>query len=242
MSGAPGHEAFLEGLAAHRMIASIKDPRHIETALTLNRQLSGVFLLTGHIGVVKGYVDVFKAHGLPVFLHLEKIGGLSTDNYGLDYLAKVIKPTGIISTKTNVVKTAKKLGLLTVQRFFLVDTEGLENIAKSLAQSEPDVVELMPARIPDMIGRVKSFTALPIITGGLLYERSQAEECLHHGAAAISASRPELWRCLGPDPDCVKPPAAAPAGAGRKRFSLTPVGLGLTALCEYSYNLSNGLI
>ncbi|SDW71757.1 glycerol-3-phosphate responsive antiterminator [Paenibacillus sp. CF384] len=191
------HATFLERLAAHRMIASIKDPRHIETALSLRNQLSGVFLLTGHIGVIQGYVDVFKQHELPVFLHLEKIGGLSTDNYGLDYLAKVIKPTGIISTKTNVVKTAKKMGLLTIQRFFLVDSEGLDNIAKSLALSEPDIVEVMPARIPDIFDKVKAFTSLPIITGGLLYEPEQAESCLRHGAAAISTSKPELWKCIG---------------------------------------------
>jgi len=192
------HEAFLTGLAQHRMIASIKDPRQIETALGLRGRLSGVFLLTGHIGVIKGYVDLFKEHQLPVFLHLEKIGGLSTDNYGLDYLAKAIKPTGIISTKTNVVKTAKKMGLITIQRFFLVDTEGLDNIAKSLSQSEPDIVEVMPARIPDMIGRVKALTTLPIITGGLLYEQSQAEECLKYGATAVSSSKPELWKSVEP--------------------------------------------
>ncbi|WP_410513100.1 glycerol-3-phosphate responsive antiterminator [Paenibacillus sp. BR2-3] len=165
MKDVTNYDAFLKGLTTHRMIASIKDPRHIEAALALRNQLSGVFLLTGHIGVVKGYVDVFKEHQLPVFLHLEKIGGLSTDNYGLEYLAKVIKPSGIISTKTNVVKTAKKMDLITIQRFFLVDTEGLDNIAKSLCQIKPDIIEVMPARIPDMIGKVKAITSLPIITG-----------------------------------------------------------------------------
>ncbi|WP_169089794.1 glycerol-3-phosphate responsive antiterminator [Paenibacillus sp. PL91] len=200
MKNGINHDAFLKRLAAHKMIASIKDPRHIELALELRNQLSGIFLLTGHIGVLKSYVDVFKEHQLPIFLHLEKIGGLSTDNYGLDYLAKVIKPTGIISTKTNVVKTAKKMGLLTIQRFFLVDTEGLDNIAKSLCQIEPDIVEVMPARIPDMIGKVKAFTSLPIITGGLLYEQSHAEECLKYGATAISSSKPELWRGAQPLP------------------------------------------
>ncbi|WP_028608723.1 glycerol-3-phosphate responsive antiterminator [Paenibacillus harenae] len=188
------HDQFFKGLAAHRMIASIKEPKHIETALALRNQLSGVFLLTGHIGVLKGYVDVFKEHQIPVFLHLEKIGGLNTDIYGLDYLAKVIKPAGIISTKTNVVKTAKKMGLITIQRFFLVDTEGLDNIAKSLCQTEPDIIEVMPARIPEMIGMVKAFTSLPIITGGLLFDESQAQECLRNGAAAISSSKPELWK------------------------------------------------
>ncbi|WP_136605120.1 glycerol-3-phosphate responsive antiterminator [Paenibacillus dokdonensis] len=193
MSNMMTTDDFFAGLARHKRIASVKDPRHIELALKHREQLSGIFLLMGHIGVVKGYVDVFKEHNLPVFMHLEKIGGLSTDHYGLDYLAKSIKPFGVISTKTNVVKNAKKMGLLTVQRFFLVDSEGLENIAKSLSQTEPDIIELMPARIPDMIRKVKSFTSVPIITGGLLYEHCHAEECLSHGATAISSSRPELW-------------------------------------------------
>lgn len=194
MKNTINHAAFLKSLAAHRMIASVKDPKHIEIALSLRNQLSGIFLLTGHIGVLKGYVDLFKENQLPVFLHLEKIGGLSTDNYGLEYLAKVIKPSGIISTKTNVVKNAKKMDLITIQRFFLIDSEGLDNISKSLCQIEPDIIEVMPARIPDMINKVKAFTSIPIITGGLLYEQSHIEECLQNGATAISSSKPELWR------------------------------------------------
>nr|WP_237690616.1 glycerol-3-phosphate responsive antiterminator [Paenibacillus caui] len=176
------------------MIASIKNPKQIETALSLRNQLSGVFLLTGHIGVIKGYVDLFKAHHVPVFLHLEKIGGLSTDCYGLEYLAKAIQPTGIITTKTNVVKNVKKMGLITIQRFFLVDTEVLDNMAKSLEQVEPDIIEVMPARIPQMIETVKSFTSVPIISGGLLSARSETLECIRYGATAVSSSKPELWR------------------------------------------------
>jgi len=186
--------AFMNRLTAHRMIASIKEPKQIEVALALKHQLSGVFLLTGHIGVIKGYVDLFRKHDLPVFLHLEKIGGLSVDTYGLEYIANAIRPTGIITTKTSVVKTVKRMGLITVQRFFLVDSEGLDNIAKSLNQTEPDIVELMPARIPEMIQRVRTFTNLPVITGGLLSETAQSLECLRYGASAVSSSRTELWR------------------------------------------------
>ncbi|TBL75129.1 glycerol-3-phosphate responsive antiterminator [Paenibacillus thalictri] len=185
---------LLDKLHTHRMVASIKEPKQIEIALSLKNQLSGVFLLTGHIGVIKGYVDLFNHHDMPVFLHLEKIGGVSTDSYGLDYLAKAIKPTGIVTTKINVVKTAKKLGLVTIQRFFLMDTDGLDNICKSLCQIEPDIVEVMPARIPEMIGEIKKFTALPIITGGLLSERNHIKECLSAGATAVSSSKSELWR------------------------------------------------
>ncbi|UUZ86419.1 glycerol-3-phosphate responsive antiterminator [Paenibacillus sp. P26] len=185
---------FFERLNTYRMVASIKEPKQIETALSLRSQLSGVFLLTGHIGVIHGYVDLFKRHQVPVFLHLEKIGGLSTDSYGLDYLTKAIKPTGIITTKTNVVKVAQKMGLFTIQRFFLVDTEGLENISKSLAQIQPDIIEVMPARIPEMIREIRKFTSLPIITGGLLLEPTHIVECLIQGATAVSTSKTELWR------------------------------------------------
>ncbi|WP_213528529.1 glycerol-3-phosphate responsive antiterminator [Paenibacillus cisolokensis] len=110
-------EAFIRGLHARPMIASVKEAKHIEIALAYREKLGGVFLLTGHIGVVRNYVELYKSHRLPVFLHLEKIGGLSTDYYGLDYLAKTVKPDGIVTTKTNVVKTAKKMGLIAIQRF-----------------------------------------------------------------------------------------------------------------------------
>jgi glycerol uptake operon antiterminator len=185
---------FFDRLTAHKMVAAIKEPKQIELALSLRNQLSGVFLLIGHIGVIKGYVDLFKTHEVPIFLHLDKIGGLCTDTHGLDYLAKAIKPTGIITTKTNVVKIAKKAGLITIQRFFLVDTEGFDNIANSLRQIEPDIIEVMPARIPEVIGEIKKFTALPIITGGLMFKRSHAMACLKHGATAVSSSKSELWR------------------------------------------------
>lgn len=190
------HDEYVElinRLSMHKMVASIKEPKQIEIALSLRHRLSSVFLLTGHIGVIKGYVDLFKNHHVPVFLHLDKIGGLSTDSYGLEYLAKAIRPSGIITTKTNVVKIAKKLNLFTIQRFFLVDTEGLYNISKSLNQIKPDIIEVMPARIPEMIGEIKKFTSLPIITGGLLFERGHVMDCFKHGATAVSSSKSELW-------------------------------------------------
>lgn len=187
-------EAFIRGLHARPMIASVKEAKHIEIALAYREKLGGVFLLTGHIGVVRNYVELYKSHRLPVFLHLEKIGGLSTDYYGLDYLAKTVKPDGIVTTKTNVVKTAKKMGLIAIQRFFLIDTEGLDNIANSLSNAEPDIVEVMPARIPEALRRVQALTPLPVVAGGLLFDRDQALECLGNGATAVSSSKPELWR------------------------------------------------
>ncbi|WP_211746924.1 glycerol-3-phosphate responsive antiterminator [Paenibacillus sp. Marseille-Q4541] len=184
---------LLERLSEYRNVASIRDVRYIETALSYKDQLSGVFLLTGSIGVIKGYVELFQKHDIPVFVHVEKIGGLSYDQQGLEYLANAIRPDGIITTKIQVVKKAQKLGLATIQRFFLVDSEGLANIAQSLAQVEPDIIEIMPARIPEVLQKVREMTDIPLISGGLLRKREHAEACLVEGATAISSSSQDLW-------------------------------------------------
>ncbi len=183
-----------ELLELRRNVASIRDARQLEAALTFSDTLSCVFILTGNIGVIKSYVDLFKQHGIPVFVHVEKIGGLSFDQPGLEYFANAIKPDGIITTKTQVVRKAQKLGLTTIQRFFLIDSEGLANITQSLEQVQPDVIEIMPARIPEVLGKVRDMIKLPIISGGLLTQRKQAEECLANGATAISSSSPALWK------------------------------------------------
>ncbi|WP_454192397.1 glycerol-3-phosphate responsive antiterminator [Paenibacillus sp. Marseille-Q7038] len=184
---------LLKRLSEYRNVASIRDVRYLETALSYRDQLSAVFLLTGSIGVIKSYVELFQKHHVPVFVHVEKIGGLSYDQQGLEYVANAIRPDGIITTKIQVVKKAQKLGLTTIQRFFLVDSEGLANIAQSLAQVEPDIIEIMPARIPEVLHKVREMTDIPVISGGLLQKREHAEACLLEGATAISSSSQQMW-------------------------------------------------
>lgn len=184
---------LLKRLSEYRNVASIRDVRYLETALSYRNQLSAVFLLTGSIGVIKSYVELFQKHHIPVFVHVEKIGGLSYDQQGLEYVANAIRPDGIITTKIQVVKKAQKLGLTTIQRFFLVDSEGLGNIAQSLAQVEPDIIEIMPARIPEVLHKVREMTDIPVISGGLLRKREHAEACILEGATAISSSSQQMW-------------------------------------------------
>lgn len=186
-------EDLLKRLSEYRNVASIRDVRYLETALSYRDQLSAVFLLTGSIGVIKSYVELFQKHHIPVFVHVEKIGGLSYDQQGLEYVANAIRPDGIITTKIQVVKKAQKLGLTTIQRFFLVDSDGLTNIAQSLAQVEPDVIEIMPARIPEVLHKVREMTDIPVISGGLLRKREHAEACILEGATAISSSSQQMW-------------------------------------------------
>lgn len=75
---------LLKRLSEYRNVASIRDVRYLETALSYRDQLSAVFLLTGSIGVIKGYVELFQKHHIPVFVHVEKIGGFLTTSKDLN--------------------------------------------------------------------------------------------------------------------------------------------------------------
>ena len=51
--------------------------------------ISAVILMTGNILNIKSYVQLFHEAGLPVIVHVEKIGGLQLDQYGIDFLSEV---------------------------------------------------------------------------------------------------------------------------------------------------------
>ncbi|WP_027417085.1 glycerol-3-phosphate responsive antiterminator [Aneurinibacillus terranovensis] len=184
-------QELYQQIRTHRKIASVKSNKHLEKAIESN--VSGVFLLTGNIGIIKRYVDLFISNRLFVFLHLEKIGGLQVDREGLEFIASYVKPTGIISTKSSTIKQAKKLGLRTIQRVFLVDSDALQHGIETCETVQPDAIELMPGIIPTMIEKVRALTDIPIITGGLISTAEEMREPLKHGAIAISTGNPDLW-------------------------------------------------
>ncbi|MBS2970595.1 glycerol-3-phosphate responsive antiterminator [Metabacillus sp. KIGAM252] len=183
---------FIKHLENDRLISSIKDPKSLE--LFLESDIRSAFLLTGNISVIKRYVDLLKENGRFVFLHLEKIPGISFDKEGLKFIAKYVKPTGIVTTKSSLIQFAKKEGLLTIQRLFLVDTDALKNGLQTSCEIKPDALELMPGLIPELITKVKAKTDLPIITGGLISNKAHIHAALESGAMAVSTGKPWLWK------------------------------------------------
>ncbi|MEJ8544282.1 glycerol-3-phosphate responsive antiterminator [Brevibacillus borstelensis] len=187
---------FYERLARQKMIASVKEPKYLEKAA--EAEVGAVVLSTGNIGVIKRYVDFFKSHDVPVFLHLERIGGISYDREGVAFVAHYVKPDGIVTTRNTLIKLAKKEKLLTIQRLFLVDSDALKSGLLSVKETQPDAVELMPALLPEFIAEyAQELKGTPIIAGGLIRKREQMETALQYGAAAVSVGSYSLWKeCL----------------------------------------------
>lgn len=188
-------QQFKERIQTHQLIAAIKEPKAIEKAIKYKDNISAVILMTGNILTVKQYVDVLQDAGLPVILHVEKVGGLqATDTYGIDFVAQTIQPFGIVTTKANIIKKAKAKGLYVIQRVFLIDTEVYVQLENSIEHAQSDMIELMPCRAPDFLRKLTKSTTKPIITGGLLTTIEHAKEALVHGAKAVTTSNTDLWK------------------------------------------------
>ncbi|MGE1115366.1 glycerol-3-phosphate responsive antiterminator [Priestia megaterium] len=183
---------FLQQLGQDRLIASIKSPKNLERFL--ETEIQAAFLLTGNISVIKRYVDLLKQHNRMVFLHIEKIPGISYDREGLKFLAKFVKPTGIVTTKSSLINYAKQEGLVAIQRLFLVDTDAVAQGLKTVQNIKPDALELMPGLIPEMIEKIVKKTSIPIITGGLIQNESHIQAALKAGATAVSTGKSWLWK------------------------------------------------
>lgn len=131
----------------------------------------------------------------PVFIHVDLIKGLNGDKESLRFIKKYIGPYGIVSTKNTIIKAAKKEGLATIQRVFLIDTKSFHNSLDTITQNEPDCVEIMPAIAPSIVKSYKQHFNIPIILGGLISKECQISEALKQGADAVSLSKNDLWNC-----------------------------------------------
>ena len=91
-----------------------------------------------------------------------------------------------------MIRAAKELGIFSVQRFFALDSQGVNSISEMIDSSKPDLIEIMPGIATKVIARF-SGRGTPVIAGGLIESKSELTEVLTAGAEAVSTGKRELW-------------------------------------------------
>ena len=170
------------------IISAVKDKCFEEA---LNSPSNVIFLLGTSIFKIEERIR--KAHNANklLFLHIDLAEGIGKDKIGIEYLSN-LGIDGIISTRTNLIKSARDYGLYTVQRFFVLDSQGVNSIGDMLASSSPDVIEIMPGVIGKIIEKF-SKSDIPVIAGGLIETKQEVTNALKLGAIAVSTGKKELW-------------------------------------------------
>lgn len=181
----------IENIEKNPVIAAIRQEADLDTALS--SQVTTIFLLHADIFNISGMVDRIKQKGKSALIHIDFLEGLGKDEKALDYIVEVIKPDGIITTRSNHIKFAKNKGMFTIQRFFLIDSLSYETTIKTVQAVNPDMIEVMPAIMPSVLKKITSQLSLPVIAGGLIDSKSDIIDIIKSGALGASTGKKELW-------------------------------------------------
>ena len=178
-------------LEEYNIIAAVKDNESARHASVSGCKV--VFVLGCNICDLPKIVNMLKLKNKIVFVHVDIVEGLGKDTWAVEFLNREIKPHGIISTRGHLIKHAKQLDMLAVQRMFLLDSSSIKSGIDMAKKSGADFIELMPGVIPKAITNIKKYINQPIIAGGMVTEKEEATTAIDSGAIAVSTSTMSLW-------------------------------------------------
>ncbi|MBN6055391.1 glycerol-3-phosphate responsive antiterminator [Nonomuraea sp. RK-328] len=130
--------------------------------------------------------------GKIVFVNMDSTPGLGHDPGALTFL-KGIGAIGICSTRAAIIERANGLGLLAMQKVFVTDRSNLQRSIQSIARSQPDLVQLMPAVVLRYVERHARDLGVPYLAAGFVQDEADVAEALRHGAAGVCTSDENLW-------------------------------------------------
>ena len=187
-----GRLDFFEG---EPIIAAVKSEEQLNRAIASDCNI--IFFLFGNICNIASLVQRVADAGKRSLVHVDLINGLAAKEIAADFIRSFTPADGIISTKPQLLRHAREVGLITVLRVFVLDSMALDNIDKLRTSCNPDLIELVPGIAPKIIRLVNSLYHTPIIAGGLIRDKEDTMNALSAGAMSISTSCEAAWREMG---------------------------------------------
>lgn len=175
---------------SRKVAAAVRTKEDFEVAL--KSKVDVIFLLYSSILTMKTYIDKCHSVGKKIFIHMDFVEGIGKDRAGLEFL-KSLNVDGILTTRTNLIRPAKGFGLITVQRFFIVDSHSVDTAIESIRIAKPDVVEIMPGLVIKKIREFSQKVSNDILVGGLVEFKEDVDAAIEAGATAISTANRDLW-------------------------------------------------
>lgn len=185
-------QKFYDVLEMSPIIAAVKNMEGLEKCCTLE-DIKVVFVLFGDVCSIGEIVRRLKEADKMVVVHVDLINGLSTKEIAVDYIKEHTMADGIISTKPALIKRGKELSLMTVLRYFLIDSMALESIRHQQRSLKPDFIEVLPGVIPKLLRKICQITRTPIIAGGLITDKESVTAALSAGALSVSTTNQDVW-------------------------------------------------
>lgn len=180
---------LVDCLECNPVIAAVNEDNWAEAIASPAQVL---FYLSADLISIAQRIERAHLSGKHIFVHIDLAEGIGKDRAGIRYLAQC-GVDGIISTRAQLIRLAKDQGILTVQRFFALDSKGMDSIDEVLRNTNPHLMEIMPGVIGKAICRF-SKGHISVIAGGLVQTKQEVTDALSCGATAVSTGCPQLWQ------------------------------------------------
>lgn len=182
----------LQLLSESSIIAAVNTPEMFDVALISPSRI--LYILTGNPLDLPRMLERASHEGKICLVNIDFIDGLARDRHAVQFLA-AHKVDGIVSTRSDILKVAQQLGLITIQRTFAIDAAAVTAALKSLGQFLPDAMEILPAIAAPKVARrlTAAYPKLNLIAGGLIENVREIEDLFHAGIHSVSVSNPRLW-------------------------------------------------
>ena len=97
----------------------------------LESDVEVLFHLSANIMTIANDIRNAKANNKHIFVHIDLAEGIGKDKTGIKWLSG-LGVDGVITTKAQLVRSAKECGLTAIQRFFVLDSKGMNFSRKVL--------------------------------------------------------------------------------------------------------------
>ena len=173
-----------------RVIAAVRTDKELMAAIKSNTDT--IFMLAPNIQDIKRQIDAVHTSGKRIFVHIDLAEGIGKDEYGIRFI-KEQGADGIISTRSSIIKLAKKEKIPAVQRFFAVDSKSVATAIDTAKSTKADMIEIMPGTLTKVIQKLKSELDVPVVAGGLIETAEEIKSALASGAIAVSTGKSDFW-------------------------------------------------
>jgi len=179
-----------ELLEENPIIAAVKNEEQLELAVNSSAQI--IFVLYGDVMNIKQISENIASSNKMGIIHIDLVEGFTNKEVVIRYIKEETRFDGVISTKPQVIKLAKKYDLVGIQRVFIFDTLSL-NTVKNHMISECDAIEVLPGIIPKVLRIISKYSNKPVVAGGLIETKEEVMQALSSGATCISTTKKEIW-------------------------------------------------
>lgn len=177
-------------LARHPIIATLYGAEQIDSFVDSASEIA--IVANVELRRLQAVVAAVTRADKVAIVNIDSCEGISPDKAGVEYLAE-IGATSLVSTRVATIQRANRAGLLTMQKVFVTDRSTWPRSLKALEQSDPNLVQLMPAPMLSHITLKERSALPPIVASGFVSTANDVRSALAAGAVAVSTSDSAMW-------------------------------------------------